>query len=943
MLIGLLLGAGCAGDEVGALGPAGTQGTNTMATTTLGPCQTKAQCDPGFACIVGQCQADRDGDGRPDAMDNCPGVANPGQEDADGDGLGDACESSAVDTDGDGIDDKDDNCPTVSNPDQEDTDGDGLGDACDTGGPDQDGDGIDDKDDNCPTVSNSGQTDTDGDGLGDACDEDDDNDGLPDLMDNCSLVPNPDQKDADGDGLGDACDDSDADGVNDGMDNCPTVSNPTQADGDGDGLGDECDPDIDGDGIPQGGQGPSCETGQSLGCRDNCPFVPNPGQEETDGDDEGDLCDLDNTRITGKPTSPTCAFVRPVGPVGPELEWSLSIGPTDPYPDRTQVMMTPAVINLDDDNADGVIDGRDTPDILYTTFQSNQKQGTWDELRYGVLRAAKGDGSGLLWSVGAQELGLATPAASGVQPAGSIAVGNIDGDPEPEIIVGLWSDSDPKAGGLAAINHDGTLKWKTTDKDAAGNLLPKQFDYWWGGPSLADIDGDGDVEIVVGNMVFDHTGKLLWRGQSGVATNTPRSDDSPVYTGVLSVVADLDRLPGPGGLYTQEIVTGRTAYTSGGLVLWEASAPLASDTLNDGFPAIADFDGDGLPEVVVSSRGSVRIHDGRNGSMIWSVNLGQNSGRVGPPTVADFDGDGRMDIGVASQNEYVTLRVVQGMSAPTLAGAKIWSRATQDQSSSMTGSSVFDFQGDGRAEVVYNDERFLRVFDGRTGAVLFERPNTSFTALEYPIIVDVDNDGEAEIVVGANDFECGDKLSCSKGFGGIRVFGAKNNAWVATRRIWNQHAYHIDNVTEFGAIPAQPSPSWLGHNTYRLNALTSLPPQAAPDLRGETPGVMADGCDLTASVWVTNGGAVRVGAGLPVSFYGARQGAARQFLGQGVTLLPLEPGDSERVSLSKTLTPGTWVIEAIVDDPQGSGGMPGTRNECKEDNNTLILSSNFAC
>ncbi len=71
--------------------------------------------------------SDRDGDGVPDNEDNCPDHPNPDQEDADGDGIGDACE----DTDGDGIVDPDDNCPLIPNPGQEDADGDGEGDVCD--------------------------------------------------------------------------------------------------------------------------------------------------------------------------------------------------------------------------------------------------------------------------------------------------------------------------------------------------------------------------------------------------------------------------------------------------------------------------------------------------------------------------------------------------------------------------------------------------------------------------------------------------------------------------------------------------------------------------------------------------------------------------------------------------------------------------------------------
>ncbi len=554
----------------------------------------------------------------------------------------------------------------------------------------------------------------------------------------------------------------------------------------------------------------------------------------------------------------------------PELEWAWTGSPV--MPDHKQVMMTPAVVDV---NGDGV------PDVVFNAFAGNQYAYN------GVLRAISGDDGRDLWTV--------TDPAYRVRGAASIAAGDIDHDGKVELCT-LSEHAQ-----LICFENDGTFKFRTLPGSGKNN---------WGGPSLADLDGDGNVEILNGHQVYSHTGALKWTGVDGLG--------GIVSTGPLSFAADID-LDGK-----QEVINDRAVYRHDGTLKCRNTA------IEHGLAGVGNFDGDPLGEIVVVWSGRVSLLDD-NCNLLWTTHV-PGGGAVGAPNIADFDADGQPEIGVAGASRYVVIEAD---------GAIKWSSITRDYSSNRTGSSTFDFEGDGKAEVIYADEVRLRVYDGTTGAVRFEVPHSSGTTYENPVIVDVDGDNNAEIVMIANNYHGFDV------FTGIRVFRDKKDGWVNTRRIWNQHAYSVTNVNDDGTIPAQPLINWLtpGLNTFRSNSqgTGSTSPFAASDL---TIAAVASSCDrstltLTLRARVRNEGEAAASAGLKVAFYRGNPASAGTLLGVATVPGVLAAGAEAIAELQLNPAPGGVAEVWAVADDDGTG--TGRETECNEVNNTGLASLDLSC
>jgi hypothetical protein len=443
----------------------------------------------------------------------------------------------------------------------------------------------------------------------------------------------------------------------------------------------------------------------------------------------------------------------------------------DPFATYVDVQATPVVVNFNLTNPDGGLPlGPPSIVVPFTVPVA----GSYTETN-GIVRILSGKDCSLQASLGSGSI-VTSPLMSST----TVAVADLDGDDVAEIVAftgthsvvaftlkaGAWKSFWPATPGT---NPDGlaTSGGAVFVSGPSGSI--------WSGPSIHDLDNDGKPEVVVeGNVI---------NGQTGVLRAPAPADYANYSVGIPPVLANMD------GGASVEMTEGAHLWTFDGAANAWADVPtysLAAPT-SAGWAGVADFNPyDGLhqPEIVVATSSTLSIYDIEHSAFMGMSVVAVPGGGGGPPTIADFDGDGLPEVGLAGGNFYtvfdpdcqatprtggkcgtsgtnacdteVACTDDAGASTYCLGPATtcptyvLWSRKTQDHSSNITGSSVFDFEATGTAQVVYADECFARVYNGTNGQVQFSQYHSSCTWLENPVVADVDGDFHAELVVMSN-------------------------------------------------------------------------------------------------------------------------------------------------------------------------------------------------
>jgi hypothetical protein len=335
---------------------------------------------------------------------------------------------------------------------------------------------------------------------------------------------------------------------------------------------------------------------------------------------------------------------------------------------------------------------------------------------------------------------------------------------------------------------------------------------------LADINADGISELIVGPYIYNaRTGALLLAGTfqtGGTGFGSPHALMENYWGRYrMPAVGDIDY---DGQL---EIVAGNTIYkpvitnvnnnTGNTWSILSTAVSNANIQYPDGQTVLVDFDRDGDLDVAVVGceiRNNTNdyepyhvqfyVWDGQTPNIISYAPVLPNRTHATIPYAGDLNGDGFVDFAFAESHNGLGL--VSYHYDPSQPG-NIKRGLNKTEFAETSGFTMFDFNQDGKSEIVYRNTTQFFIVDGTTlNPITPITTMYSGTVAEYPIVADVDNDGSAEIILTHANKQWASPYDAT---GTMTVYksGSNDAKWAPARKVWNQWHFNTtlinDNMT----------------------------------------------------------------------------------------------------------------------------------------------------
>ena len=363
-----------------------------------------------------------------------------------------------------------------------------------------------------------------------------------------------------------------------------------------------------------------------------------------------------------------------------------------------------------------------------------------------LVKCLDGNTGNTIWSVNI---------GSDMAPNSTPAVGDVDGDGLPELVVARQMP-----GTLYCLNAmTGAIKWQTQVSNGQQIMAPV---------CLADVSGDNIPEILVGQQFndtlycYNGNGTIRWKSQSlgalGVSINGISAGNVDGAAGNEIIVAINDMTVG--------LARCIVCLNSDGTIKWKYPSGSITATFSTVTSTLGDVNGDGRLDVIVYRGDNNRICalQGTNGSEIWS-HIIPNNPRGDAQSLLfqnlaawDVTGDGKAEIffGTGGADDTITGDTTSWQSyfiCLNSNGTERW-RYLVDYWCYDGGPAICDIDGDGTLEFLKTaDDGFLYVLSAETGAFewkydWYDQDDEPEWAIDAPIAVgDIDGDACSEIVI----------------------------------------------------------------------------------------------------------------------------------------------------------------------------------------------------